>query len=850
MILNRLHILLTALMLSVIAAGCGDNAFDRLPEPVPGAPGTLTISFKRTALTRSAESDQSESFIDNVTIALYPDDPAEDVAPACVKSFSGVTNTVVDNQVTSTVTMYLTDEMIQTLFANTSGRKCRVYAVANYQGAIPEDATIAQLKALTVASDFKNTQVQSSFVMFGEDGEATYTGPTGGNTVGSASGFCNLKRAAAKINLNVLLPPSITATNSAGKEETWEPVTGERQMWAYINNGVQSAIAYPVSSEENSFWKPSDDEAYYNSDPTKELTYRFLSDTGTQTVNGVSHYKFGMSVPFYTYPNAWSQNVIEDTSQTTLTLIVRWKKQNEDNWANYYYQVPVTPTDLFQIDRNHAYTINLTVGMLGSIVPETPLIVNDATYQVINWGNEQVDVNINDYRYLVVNPNVVSVLNEADVEIPFYSSHSVDIQNITMTFQRFNFYSNGNGEVVDIVVPKGKLDASVNGTGTSQEKMVSYEIADGANGQKVIKLHHALEIWNAVNQTGGTVTFTNKNGQGDQTLEAVTTSIARFVKPDDPEAPFSSYVFKLHIQHHDNSAFSEDITITQYPSMYIEAKRNPGGGTTNYPGNVFVNNSYTDLGGVSGLSGDNSNPNMYVISISQLDSSSEYVIGDPRMMYTNNSLSTRQQTGTGTIFGFTYPIYGYPALETATSDDENEAGTWCASVTALYKQLPNGETPDTRRLAYYYPTIESQADEYKMRVAPKFRVASSYGKTNAVNRDDARRRMATYQEVDCPAGRWRMPTYGELQFIISLSSTGKIPVLFTIGSTYWTAQGPCTVNSNGTITLVTANNDNFDTYYVRGVYDEWYWENYPQYTITPTGNNYTYTLGDVPRGAQ
>ncbi len=105
--------------------------------------------------------------------------------------------------------------------------------------------------------------------------------------------------------------------------------------------------------------------------------------------------------------------------------------------------------------------------------------------------------------------------------------------------------------------------------------------------------------------------------------------------------------------------------------------------------------------------------------------------------------------------------------------------------------------------------------------------------------------MATYQELNKPAGRWRLPTYGELEFIISLSSTGKIPELYSSGEYYWTAQGACRVNSDGTITLNTSQTDDV---YCRGVYDEWYWEQYPQYKITPTGTNYSYTLGDVPRG--
>lgn len=76
---------------------------------------------------------------------------------------------------------------------------------------------------------------------------------------------------------------------------------------------------------------------------------------------------------------------------------------------------------------------------------------------------------------------------------------------------------------------------------------------------------------------------------------------------------------------------------------------------------------------------------------------------------------------------------------------------------------------------------------------------------------------------------------------------GKIPELFTTGSTYWTAQGPCRVNDNGTITLRTADYYNYGDYYVRGVYDEWYWNEKPLYSITPSGNNFTYTLGDMPR---
>ena len=607
-------------------------------------------------------------------------------------------------------------------------------------------------------------------------------------------------------------------------------------------------MAYPVNPVEDGVqipWQPVTDDAYYDGEVSEGNSVRSITNNGS-----TAEYPYVMGVPFYTYPNAWEEKP-DENHKTTLTLMVPWRKDGETSWHTYYYQVPVTPTDLPQIVRNYSYNINLNVGMLGSLVPEDPMELENLTYQVVNWSDQSIDVNIQDYRYLVVNPNSVSVQNEGEVMIPFYSSHPVDINDITMTFQRFNFYSDGNGEVVNIDVPKAKLDASETTTDGTTYKMVSYEIVtDPVTNQMSLKINHPLEIWTPVNNAGAEVSLTNRE---QNTLATITNSIARFVRPTNPEEPFSSYIFKVTIRHKDNPSFSEEITLTQYPGMYIEADRNEGGsyytsntGTSDY-GFVFVNPTYnqgwqnnywtnsTTLGGVHGVAGNNSNPNMYVINISQLDNTSQYIIGDPRMKYTKNDLETAVTQNRTTR---------YPALTTANSNATQEAGTWCVEASALY---PLGVTTQ-RRLENYYPTIET--DETKMMVAPIFRVASSYGKTSTLNRDRARQRMATYQERYCPAGRWRLPTYGELQFITSLSSVGKIPELYTTGSTYWTAQGPCTVNSDGTITLVTANNNTFDNYAVRGVYDEWYWDGFPQYSLSPNAVSYDFVFGDVPRGAQ
>ena len=104
-------------------------------------------------------------------------------------------------------------------------------------------------------------------------------------------------------------------------------------------------------------------------------------------------------------------------------------------------------------------------------------------------------------------------------------------------------------------------------------------------------------------------------------------------------------------------------------------------------------------------------------------------------------------------------------------------------------------------------------------IAPQFKIASSAGASlgQAVNYEQATRRCAAYQENGYPAGRWRVPTPAEIQFVISLSNVGKIQPLFNYN--YWAA-GRVIVNQQGN---VNTNPDANTTGSVRCVYDSWYW---------------------------
>lgn len=286
-----------------------------------------------------------------------------------------------------------------------------------------------------------------------------------------------------------------------------------------------------------------------------------------------------------------------------------------------------------------------------------------------------------------------------------------------------------------------------------------------------------------------------------------TFSINHALNNDSSTSTFDSspYVFTFEIRHADDHNYTTgDIVVTQYPAMYIKAEKSNGVVFVNdqsYSGTsssiTVYDDSSNSIGsivqpsGVNG-SGDNNNQNQYTVYVTTLPSNSPYVIGDPRL-------------GTS------------------------------SSVTTL-----DG-------LTNYKPAAEDTQNV----IAPVFKIASSYGKTSTLWYNDAQTRCAAYQENGYPAGRWRLPTQAEIEFLVSLSENDKIPALFTVGrqyfnsnyymSYYWAGgflgYGPIEVMDFSNKTTTTAYNGhsyNFSyTYngqttqyhcvYTRCVYDVWYW---------------------------
>jgi hypothetical protein len=239
--------------------------------------------------------------------------------------------------------------------------------------------------------------------------------------------------------------------------------------------------------------------------------------------------------------------------------------------------------------------------------------------------------------------------------------------------------------------------------------------------------------------------------------------------------------------------------------MIIEANPNRDLFNDEY-GGAWVNNTRSSYGGLNQISQSvgTKNPNMYVIKTSVLEGDSELIIGDPRSM---------------------------------TEDNLNNSGTggW-----ATAPAIEGGN----RKLVYYYPT--STSEDARNMIAPKFRIASSHNVCpTRITYTNAQYRCASYQEDGYPAGRWRLPTPGEIRYMVLLSSYGIIPALFSNGMSYWCAGGYVSLSSSGDVTVNTGVSGDA-TNVVRCVYDEWYWEK-SQYPRLSDDKVNTFTWGDAAR---
>lgn len=806
---------------AMMFASCSDELEAPDTDTSGPQPGYITISLRDKAPSTRAEADVdalNENLISTAYVCIYSAGSDDNAVPVLAQSFEVGKNTNAE------IEIRLKREILAALFP--TGNTCRAYVVANLPegSVIPEKPSIKDLQNIAIEADFATSAAQPSFVMDGGS-ELTLTGNIATPSQCTVTGNVDLTRAAAKIRLGVKVAPEVkvTTTGSDGqkKEETWIPQISDG-MTVLISSGVNKAKVTPDA-------KPATDDSYYSTSTNAENeTYRgrTLKDQGENV-----GFRYQLEEPFYTYPNTWSGN---DKNMTYMVLTVPFKKENEETYRTCYYTVPVVRDN--KITRNVSYMVNISVNILGSFNPDEPLLLEDLSYKAIGWSEESMDVNIKDYRYLVLDQTEYVVNNLDSINIPFYSSHEtvIIVNDVKFNYKIYNSSRDGIENTVS-VSPTVNANSYSSTTGNRRDSIYNAWIDNNINAQtnaRTLTFKHKLKEMTAYNSSNRVLYL---NGT-DNNYNNVTTNYNNisYYRMTDVDA-YSPFEIEITIIHKDllneaaTTPFKRTIKITQFPAMYIQADPNNYITYNNRPfgepeyGNLYINGNQGDAGAdwiaARGLeSTNNRNPNMYVINVTRL-ANDRYRIGDPRVTDIDNL-------------------------------ERNGYNTWTSI------EADNLYNTDKRTLSYYYPADGTSTS--KMTIAPKFRVASSYGVVSGsgMSRYDGQRRCATYQEKNFPAGRWRLPTYAELEFIISLSNSGKIPILFNAGSNYMTAQGSvrCTL-TNGELPNPNANGSAF----VRCVYDEWYWE-----SVTPklesdgtrtwrydrtdyTYTHYPFTWGDMAR---
>ena len=229
---------------------------------------------------------------------------------------------------------------------------------------------------------------------------------------------------------------------------------------------------------------------------------------------------------------------------------------------------------------------------------------------------------------------------------------------------------------------------------------------------------------------------------------------------------------------------------------------------------------------------------MLVFSVSSVEGT-DYVIGDPREEVVNSDFINEKHNSDR------YSIWASaPGVEGGAA--RSLQNYYATDVSDAYnnKNANSGNIYDNSTYA------AAGERTYKM-IAPKFRIASGYCVMQTFYDENdyyhyMKKRCASYQEDGYPAGRWRLPTAAEVEFIVDLSNKGKIPTLFNNTIRYWCAHGYLRVNSGQVGITHTAYVG--DGASVRCVYDDWYWGSDP--VLTTEADKRKFTWGDVSRAAK
>ena len=589
--------------------------------------------------------------------------------------------------------------------------------------------------------------------------------------------------------------------------------------------------------------------------------------------------------PMYTYPLHWGETTL--IPEPYLKIVCPWAQVDENNHTliskPYYYRIflPDTWTDdegnEYPVEkrfvRNHWYHYDIDIGILGSDSDDGRVVLNPMTAVVVPWeshGMEVKHVEIGDARYLSLDRDTTILRNiSTEVEIGYTTSHPVAVKtgSICATRPYYGTKTSGSalGGTIYKVTDATRAQYPTIADYPDNSYFIWYDLRYNSTTD-VVYDNKTKIVW--LTNTGTSYTFKHEliNNYNNVNFD------------------YSPYTIRFSLVHKDrpnDTKFVRQVTILQYPGIYIKAWPNSDNtveGTSNnyiskYYGYVLIDGGYKDINGnwtgrtrvrhkkTQNLANDpfwgihtdqdyststaqrqelqwrtvwysGGSTDLFKINVTVLPESNEdddyFVIGDPRtdepvtLTYqyspTGNDANPRWDTIVDTVLQRMYDLSEAPTVPYIP------ARTGFAEAYTVQENADGTLSPSSehRTLTYYYPTEASSRTRHML--APSYLIASKFGGTEYggnefknVTKEYAQNRCAAYQEDGFPAGRWRLPTRAEIRFIAKLSANNTFQFLFSSNSTYWSANGPIKVVGSD------VQDDPVNNALLRCVYDTWYW---------------------------
>lgn len=605
---------------SVLQMSCGVE--DSLDLPMNEAI-VLDLSAGKTKAEVKPDSE-AEAFVNHIDVLIFSDKTGSPDALAHYKRYT----------VNNASTLMLAAQRSEFV----SGAPYHVYLVANCN--LPE----SDFNDVKVYDDFVGMKQTDEFLhltginapdaplYFLMDAKAT-DGLSSNNTLvvlnnGNASDntllYAQLRRAAAKVVINITAGPDVDFASFEGQDGG---IVSDGGLYYIQNMPYQAFLLAEARADETI---DSDVVKVKTTDRTYYGHFKWDPVSSPKSANVVT----------YVYPNSWSSDIINRETCTVMNLPMIYSPEGTEpkECHNSWYKIHMTGEKLFR--RNNYYEVNVVINRPGATSETVPENVSDLHYAVEEWTPQNIKVGGDDKpSYLQLNENHVDMynVNTDDTSLEFASSSP--IASIVLDYAYYiNYLGNSvnvrdkNRTVYNAI--KSTAEANVlNGKITIYSPFVAGDGFAESHGNAIRYMQFTV-----TNEDGKTQTFT----VNQYPTLYITHDMGHYsYRSDFQGTNYADGVGRQNISGASWNYGSWTYSSTASSSVFFGSKvalGSEGNYTINYA--YFRNNTSTNATTSRFYGLDN--PRMYRIHVTA--TSAEYTVAKPRLDENGYTESTAENT--------------------------------------------------------------------------------------------------------------------------------------------------------------------------------------------------------------